>query len=351
MGKSTLMTRKRLIATFHLTDHLNVVTSVPMFKSLFPCRGNTPLFIRAKGVRSLFLTLAFPCLLILPANAQRLNLPNPANPAPAKAAELYSWRTPEGAIVFGLRSSSDDPTAEILMRDQKIQLKTQAELGQALERISPGTELVWHYLNVKGKATRPAEDIEAATKETAFKAKVTLVLWDDKNLEPEYWKQPRGKYEDALKKLAAATDDDDRMQALRTACKEAFSLGLYPEAKKYATDLEALLPKVKENWNYGDAVQECNIVLGRVAVIDGDLDTARGCLLGAGYSPGSPVMNTMGPDMTLARDLLAKGDRKIVIQYLDLCRNFWNTNHGLIDQWTLQIKNGQTPDFGTNIRD
>jgi len=253
--------------------------------------------------------------------------------------------------MYGLRIGNDPSSFDGLINDKKYQIQNQKELEKAFEKLGPGTRLFWRHLNPTRRLTRPPEEIEVETKESALKAQVILSLVDEENLEPEYWNQPRGRYEDAVKKLSSATTDNQRLSALRTAAKEAFLLGLYPEAKKYALDLEILAPKLKEseNWNYGDAVQDFNIILGRVAIAEGDLDTARGCLLGAGYSPGSPVMNSLGPDMSLARDLLAQGDRKVVLQYLDLCRNFWKTDHGLIDQWSEKIKVGGIPDFGTNI--
>lgn len=272
-------------------------------------------------------------------------------PAPPKTAVLYSWRTPDGKVIYGLQIGDVPKIPEILSEDKKYHLHTQEELGRALEKLEPGATVSWQHRNQKGRSTLPPEEIEVETKETALKAKVSLRLADGGSLEPEYWNQPRGRYEDALKKIASAVKTEQKSDALRQAAREAFALGLYPEAKKHAQELEALAPKLKEeeNWTYGDAVQDFNLILGRVAVAEGDIDTACGCLLGAGYSPGSPRMNSLGPDMNLANDLLARGERKLVLQYLDLCRNFWRTDHGLIDQWTLKIKHGEIPDFGANL--
>ena len=110
-----------------------------------------------------------------------------------------------------------------------------------------------------------------------------------------------------------------------------------------------LLSKFPGDWNYGNAVQDANLVLGRIAVKDGRVDEAKQYLLAAGNSPGSPQMNSFGPNVSLAKDLLEKGERDVVIQYLELCRKFWKMHGGSLDQWIQEIKDGKIPDFGANL--
>lgn len=160
---------------------------------------------------------------------------------------------------------------------------------------------------------------------------------------------PQGRYDEALIKLKKATTDEDRFYALNDSAKEAFNLGLYPEAEGYAKDLQSLASKFKTNWNYGNAVQDYNIVLGRLALRDGRIDDAKAFLLAAGGSPGSPQMDSFGPNMSLAKDLLAKGEKGTVIQYFDLCRSFWKMDRGRLDQWKREVEAGKTPDFGANL--
>jgi hypothetical protein len=49
----------------------------------------------------------------------------------------------------------------------------------------------------------------------------------------------------------------------------------------------------------------------------------------------------------LARDLLEKSERQVVLDYFELCRKFWN--NGRLDQWSQQVKDGKIPDFGTSL--
>ena len=60
-------------------------------------------------------------------------------------------------------------------------------------------------------------------------------------------------------------------------------------------------------------------------------------------------MNSFGPNMMLAKDLLEKGERDTVLQYFELCRKFWKMDWGKLNQWSKEVRMGQTPDFGANL--
>jgi len=49
--------------------------------------------------------------------------------------------------------------------------------------------------------------------------------------------------------------------------------------------------------------------------------------------------------MSLASELLEKGQRDVVIEYLQLCANFWQEGKELLTEWISAIKKGETPDF------
>lgn len=152
-----------------------------------------------------------------------------------------------------------------------------------------------------------------------------------------------------INELAEAKTAQERFYALNDAAKESFVVGNAEDAKKYAQELMTLLTKFPDNWNYGNAVQDANLVLGRIELKKGHIDEAKRYLMAAGSSPGSPQMDTFGPNVSLAKDLLEKGERDVVIQYLDLCRKFWEMDRGRLDKWTKEIKDGKTPDFGANL--
>src|SRR4051812_21243572 len=156
-------------------------------------------------------------------------------------------------------------------------------------------------------------------------------------------------YDKAMAALKSAKDDYSRWCALGHATKESLNQGHDAEAKSLAEELERLAPQYPKDWNYGNAIQDFNIVLGRLALKAGDVEAAKKHLLAAGDSPGSPQMNSFGPNMTLAKELLAKGEKTVVLEYFDLCKKFWKLENGKLEEWKKDIEQGRGPDFGANL--
>ena len=160
---------------------------------------------------------------------------------------------------------------------------------------------------------------------------------------------PQGRLDRAMRELATASTEEKRFCALDDAAKESFETGNIEDARKYAAELLALAPKFQRDWNYGNAIQDGNLVAGRIALKEGHIEEAKQFLLEAGKSPGSPQMDSFGPNMSLARDLLEKGEREVVLQYFESCRKFWSMGQGDLDQWTKDVKDGRIPNFGANL--
>ena len=127
----------------------------------------------------------------------------------------------------------------------------------------------------------------------------------------------------------------------------ALAAGKPEKAEKYAARLLEVVTEKEESWNYGNAIHEANIVLGRTALWSGKTEEARKFLLAAGRTPGSPQLNSFGPSMELAEELLKKGERETVLQYFELCRKFWNNPDAIerLDEWTKGVREGKTPKF------
>jgi len=130
----------------------------------------------------------------------------------------------------------------------------------------------------------------------------------------------------------------------------AFKAGDMVKAGFYSKDLLKQAESMKEDWDYGNAVHAANLVLGRVALVSGDIDEAKRLLLEAGKTPGSPQLDSFGPDMLFAKELLEKGEKKTVIQYFDLCARFWRMEDGNLGKWRAQAERNEIPDFGPNVR-
>ena len=62
-------------------------------------------------------------------------------------------------------------------------------------------------------------------------------------------------------------------------------------------------------------------------------------------------MNSFGPNMALAKELVELGEREIVLEYFELCSKFWNTDSAKdkLRVWSKQVAEGRIPDFGANL--
>jgi hypothetical protein len=153
----------------------------------------------------------------------------------------------------------------------------------------------------------------------------------------------------AVSELASAASKQDRFYALADAAKQSFVVGREADAQRYATELLALAQTLPRDWNYGNAIHDGNMVLGRVAAKAGKDDLAKSYLAKAGSTPGSPQLNTFGPNMSLAQDLLRRGQAEAVLEYFQQCRRFWEMHEGQLDEWATQVKAGKDPEFGANV--
>jgi hypothetical protein len=104
-----------------------------------------------------------------------------------------------------------------------------------------------------------------------------------------------------------------------------------------------------EDWNYGNAIYYGNFVLGRIAAREDNLVLAGQYLLAAGATPGSPQLDSFGPNVTLAKELIENGQSDVVLQYFAICKHLWKMDHGKLDEWGATVRKGGIPDFGSNL--
>lgn len=120
-------------------------------------------------------------------------------------------------------------------------------------------------------------------------------------------------------------------------------------AESYAKEMLQAAEKNPNDWDYGNAIHNGNVIYGRIALIKGNIEEAKKRLIQAGKTPGSPQLDSFGPNMMLAKELLEKGEKKPVIEYLDLCKQFWKMDNGRLEAWKAEIQKGQVPDFEANL--
>ena len=150
--------------------------------------------------------------------------------------------------------------------------------------------------------------------------------------------------------MRAAKDDYWRLWPLGEAAMASVDVGDYEKAKRYADELlrlsHGLFPKERPD---ADGIHKGNLVLGRLALRAGNAEESKAYLLESARVEGSPALDSFGPNMTLARELLDRGEREAVLEYFDLCEKFWEHGRDKLATWRKQVEAGEVPDFGANM--
>ena len=128
----------------------------------------------------------------------------------------------------------------------------------------------------------------------------------------------------------------------------ALEAGDLEAATAYAQQMLAagMGPSRPGDWNAGNLLHHGHITLGRLALLAGDTDGAAQHLLAAGSTPGSPELDSFGPDLDLANQLLDHGRADVVEDYLQRCQRFWKLGGNKLQRWITQIQAGYRPTLG-----
>jgi tetratricopeptide (TPR) repeat protein len=184
--------------------------------------------------------------------------------------------------------------------------------------------------------------------------RTALALWKRAaRLEP---KEPRwlvqiaqlhrfqGAYHRELATLELALKmDGPRSMLIEEIAEAALRTGDRDKAARRARELLRAADAVPRDWDYGNAVHTGHIVLGKIAAARGRLAVAERHLIAAGDTPGSPQLNSFGPDLDLARDLLERGCSKTVIAYLNRIAKFWESRRDALARCVREIEAGRRP--------
>lgn len=130
---------------------------------------------------------------------------------------------------------------------------------------------------------------------------------------------------------------------LDDAAELAYKIEDYKRAKAYSIESLALSEKHLNDWNYGNSIHNSNMVLGRLSLKEGDVEKAKEFLLASSKSKGSPQLDTFGPSLKLANELLLASEREAVLRYLDSISQFWEMDNGCVKRWIKEINSNETP--------
>ena len=141
-------------------------------------------------------------------------------------------------------------------------------------------------------------------------------------------------------------DPDWYRASLLMAAKAAIEANDVGKARQFATTALAQVGSRNDNTT-GQTIHDSHVVLGRVALRTGNVAEAKAQLQQAAHVTGGGTLTSFGPNMSLAKELLERGERDAVVQYLEACEAFWPNR--MLSQWIQTITRGGTPNFGANL--
>ena len=144
-------------------------------------------------------------------------------------------------------------------------------------------------------------------------------------------------------------NDQEKRMLMSQLATSALEAGEIETAQRWAREALNDATTATSDWSVANSVHHAHIILGRIALRGGDLAEARKHLIQASQSQGSPQLDSFGPNMMLAKELLEKGERDAVIQYFQKCASFWKDDRGQLVQWAAIVREGGIPNFGANL--
>jgi hypothetical protein len=126
---------------------------------------------------------------------------------------------------------------------------------------------------------------------------------------------------------------------------DAYRSGDLIAAKHLATHLLETAEDFPNDPAHADAVHHAHTALGLVALHAGNADRAADELAAAATVTTSPGLAASGPDLSLARELLAHGERSPVRSYLLACQPIWPGGRERLASWVATLDAGGTPEL------
>jgi hypothetical protein len=146
--------------------------------------------------------------------------------------------------------------------------------------------------------------------------------------------------------FAGGAPNFEKPRILREMTRMALTVGDLDKATDYANLMLESEGPGGGPINFYDA----NYVLGMVAVQNNDLEKAGEYLLATVDFPGSPQsLYSFKPNMSLAKELVDRGQRDVVLSFLKKCPEFWTGDYIPCSRWIQEIEAGETPDFSGHL--
>jgi hypothetical protein len=132
----------------------------------------------------------------------------------------------------------------------------------------------------------------------------------------------------------------DSARVTRLQC--AVAANRWDLAEQYAVELLEWTQHVPQWRTSGDATYHSHRILGHVALRGGDVESAKSNLLRCCSGGSSPVLGSFGPDFSLAQELLDRGERETVLEFLEQCRAIWTHHSSTLERLVQEVRSGGT---------
>lgn len=166
------------------------------------------------------------------------------------------------------------------------------------------------------------------------------------NLSSVYRLWGTGHEESALSECKAAlalTNENSKFYVFSKLPELAYLAGEYDEATEHANKLLKMGKKQKDDWNFGNSVNDGHTYLGLIALKKGDLKNAKLHLYESTKNAASPQTQTFGPNKLLAAELLELGEIQTVLEYWEQCETFWEMGKNQLQHWRDEVSAGSNP--------
>jgi hypothetical protein len=151
-----------------------------------------------------------------------------------------------------------------------------------------------------------------------------------------------------LEALFHRSNEHQRFSLLPDLAMVAFEAGKLEGAHRWALELMSKLSEAPYAGRCSEDAHYANIILGRIALKSNDLQEARKRLLAAADVPRFPG-GVFGPNMILAKELLEREEREVVLEFFEACAQHWSDGVEDLHNWTEVVRTGGIPDFGANL--
>ena len=142
------------------------------------------------------------------------------------------------------------------------------------------------------------------------------------------------------------SDGPWRTGLVKDLAQMAITANQHGKAREYA---HTLLTHDTTDWNSRDHHHHGHLVLGNIALAEGDIEESKRRLLAAGESMASLEPDAAEPNMSLAGELLKRGEKEVVLEYFSLCSRSWERGRDKLEKWSVLVQAGLEPDFGGNL--